>query len=196
MEVFGDYLGYLFRCTKSFIIDTHAGGSALWRAVEDDLQFVLSHPNGWEGAQQTKMRRAAVHGGLIPDTDAGKARIRFVTEGEASLHACVLNGLAKEMLTVRVLSNFLCYKLPTVTQTKGYSGNGFLVADAGGGTLDISSYAVRGTTPLVMEEIAPPDCSLWFTWHLTMYSHSFPGVFAGSVFVSRRARAFFEGRSI
>lgn len=117
VEVFGDYLGYLFRCTKSFIIDTHAGGSALWRAVEEDLQFVLSHPNGWEGAQQTKMRRAAVHGGLIPDTDAGKARIRFVTEGEASLHACVLNGLAKEMLTVRALSNSLCYKVPTVTKT-------------------------------------------------------------------------------
>ncbi|KAI0303781.1 hypothetical protein B0F90DRAFT_1708994 [Multifurca ochricompacta] len=158
VQVFGDYLGYLFKCTKSFIIDTHAGGSSLWRAVEEDLQFVLSHPNGWEGAQQTKMRRAAVYGGLVPDTDAGKARIRFVTEGEASLHACVLNGLAKEMLT-------------------GYSGNGFLVADAGGGTLDISSYAVRGTVPLVMEEIAPPDC-----------------VFAGSVFVSRRARAFFEDK--
>ncbi|KAI0264453.1 hypothetical protein BC834DRAFT_924658 [Gloeopeniophorella convolvens] len=156
VHVFGDFLGYLFRCTKNFIVDTHAGGAALWRAVEDDLQVVLSHPNGWEGAQQTKMRRAAVHGGLIPDSDAGKARIRFVTEGEASLHACVLNGLAKEMLT-------------------GHSGHGFCVADAGGGTLDISSYAVRGTAPLVMEEIAPPDC-----------------VFAGSVFVSRRARAFLE----
>lgn len=101
VQVFGDYLGYLFRCTKNFITDTHANGSSLWRAVEEDLQVVLSHPNGWEGAQQTKMRRAAVYGGLIPDTDAGKARIRFVTEGEASLHACVLNGLAKEMLTVR-----------------------------------------------------------------------------------------------
>ena len=39
------------------------------------------------------------------------------------------------------------------------SGHGFLVADAGGGTLDISSYAIRGTSPLVMEEIAPPDCA-------------------------------------
>ncbi|KAI0279701.1 hypothetical protein BGY98DRAFT_1089080 [Russula aff. rugulosa BPL654] len=141
VQVFGDYLGYLFRCAKNFIIDTHAGGAALWRAVEEDLQFVLSHPNGWEGAQQTKMRRAAVYGGLIPDTDAGKARIRFVTEGEASLHACVLNGLANEMLT-------------------GHPEHGFLVADAGGGTLDISSYAVRGTAPLVMEEIAPPDYKL------------------------------------
>ena len=100
VHVFGDFLGYLFRCTRSFIIDTHANGGAMWRAVENDLQFVLSHPNGWEGAQQTKMRRAAVYGGLIPDTDAGKARIRFVTEGEASLHACVLNGLANDVLSV------------------------------------------------------------------------------------------------
>lgn len=100
VEVFGDFLSYLFQCTKSFIMDTHANGQALWRAVEHDLQLVLSHPNGWEGAQQTKMRTAAIHGGLIPDTDEGRARIRFVTEGEASLHACVLNGLAEDVLAV------------------------------------------------------------------------------------------------
>lgn len=106
VEVFGDFLSYLFRCTKSFIIDTHANGQSLWWAVEHDLQLVLSHPNGWEGAQQTKMRRAAVNGGLIPDTDEGRARIRFVTEGEASLHACVLNGLAEDVLAVS--SSFIC----------------------------------------------------------------------------------------
>jgi hypothetical protein len=155
-DVFGDILAYLFLCTRNFITDTHANGPALWHAVEHDIQFVLSHPNGWEGAQQAKMRRSAINGGLILDTDAGKARIRFVTEGEASLHACVLNGLAAD-----VLSN--------------PSRHGFLIADAGGGTLDISSYAIRGTSPLVIEEIAPPDC-----------------IFAGSVFVSRRAREFLE----
>lgn len=156
VDVFGDFLAYLFRCTKSFIIDTHANGQTLWHHVESSIEFVLSHPNGWEGAQQTKMRRAAVYGGLIPDMDEGRARIRFVTEGEASLHACVQSGLAAD-----VLSN--------------PSRHGFLVADAGGGTLDISSYAVRGTNPLVIEEVAPPDC-----------------IFAGSVFVSRRAREFLE----
>ena len=41
-----------------------------------------------------------MYGGLIPDTDEGKSRIRFVTEGEASLHACVLNGLAADVLSV------------------------------------------------------------------------------------------------
>ena len=105
-DVFGDFLGYLFRCSRNFIIDTHANGRALWKAVERDLQFVLSHPNGWEGAQQTKMRQAAVYGGLIPDTDEGRARIRFVTEGEASLHACVLNGLANDVLSVGFSSGF------------------------------------------------------------------------------------------
>ena len=100
VEVFGDFLQYLFRCTRSFFIDTHANGQSLWHAVEHDIQLILSHPNGWEGAQQTKMRRAAVYGGLIPDTDEGRSRIRFVTEGEASLHACVLNGLAADVLSV------------------------------------------------------------------------------------------------
>lgn len=100
-DLFGDFLSYLFLCTRNFIIDTHANGASLWNAVHHDMQFVLSHPNGWEGAQQTKMRRAAIQGGLIPDTDEGKSRIRFVTEGEASLHACVLNGLAAEVLNVR-----------------------------------------------------------------------------------------------
>ncbi|KAJ3744472.1 hypothetical protein DFH05DRAFT_1617472 [Lentinula detonsa] len=156
VDVFGDFLSYLFLCTRNFIRDTHANGTSLWRAVEHDIQFVLSHPNGWEGAQQTKMRRAAVYGGLIPGTNEGKARIRFVTEGEASLHACVLNGLADDVLS-------------------GSPKSGFLVLDAGGGTLDISSYAIRAQAPLVIEEVAPPDC-----------------VFAGSVFVSRRARELFQ----
>lgn len=48
------------------------------------------------------MRRAAIYGGLIPESNEGKARIRFVTEGEASLHACVLNGLAADVLSVSV----------------------------------------------------------------------------------------------
>ncbi|KAJ7170801.1 hypothetical protein C8R43DRAFT_875680 [Mycena crocata] len=156
VDVFGDFLAYLFLCTRNFITDTHANGSMLWATVEHDIKFVLSHPNGWEGAQQSKLRRSAIHGGLIPNTSAGKARIFFVTEGEASLHACVLNGLAADVLS-------------------DPSKPGFLIADAGGGTWDISAYSITGQNPLLIEEIAPPDC-----------------IFAGSVFVSRRARKFLE----
>lgn len=157
VHIFGDFLSYLYNCTTSFIETTHANGPALLDSViPNHVEFVLAHPNGWEGAQQAKMRRAAVYGKLVSDTPEGRARIRFVTEGEASLHACVLSGLAADVLS-------------------SPSKHGFLIADAGGGTLDISSYAIKGTSPLVIEEIAPPDC-----------------VFAGSVFVSRRARDFFE----
>ena len=101
VQVFGDFLKYLLHCTRSFIIETHATGASVWKTVENDIQFILSHPNGWEGAQQSKMRKAAIYGGLVPNTDEGKARVRFVTEGEASLHACVLNGLIDDVLSVR-----------------------------------------------------------------------------------------------
>ena len=93
MEVFADFLRYLLECASSYVQDTHANGPDLWSSVQDQIDFVLSHPNGWEGTQQSEMRRAAVLAGLIPDTTAGHARLSFVTEGEASLHFSIQNGL-------------------------------------------------------------------------------------------------------
>jgi len=68
------------------------------------------------------------------------------------------------------------------------------VADAGGGTLDISSYAIKGVSPLLIEEIAPPDCasSFFISNSLLLHFHFILGLFSGSVFVSRRARKFLE----
>ena len=93
MEVFADFLGYLLECASSYIQDTHANGPDLWNSVKSHIDFVLSHPNGWEGAQQNEMRRAAVLAGLVPDNASGHSRISFVTEGETSLHFSVQNGL-------------------------------------------------------------------------------------------------------
>jgi hypothetical protein len=64
--------------------------------VQNKIDFVLSHPNGWEGTQQSETCRALVLADLIPDMTAGHARLLFVTEGEASLHFSILNGLALE----------------------------------------------------------------------------------------------------
>ena len=91
--VFADFLSYLLECASSYIQDTHASGPELWNSVKSDIDFVLSHPNGWEGAQQSEIRRAAVLAELIPDNESGHSRISFVTEGEASLHFSVENGL-------------------------------------------------------------------------------------------------------
>ena len=35
--------------------------------------------------------------------------------------------------------------------------HGFVVVDAGGATLDISSYVIKAVSPLLVEEIARPD---------------------------------------
>ena len=100
MEVFADFLRYLLQCASSFIRDTYANGPDLWKSVQDQIDFVLSHPNGWDGTQQSEMRRAAVLADLIPDTKAGHARLSFVTEGEASLHFSLHNGLPAEAMKV------------------------------------------------------------------------------------------------
>ena len=93
VEVFADFLGYLLECASSYIQDAHANGPELWSSVQSHIVFVLSHPNGWEGTQQNEMRRAAVLAGLVPDNASGHSRLSFVTEGEASLHFSVQNGL-------------------------------------------------------------------------------------------------------
>ena len=46
------------------------------------------------------MRTAAILGQLIPDTETGRSRIHYVSEGEASFHWCVESGLAREALKV------------------------------------------------------------------------------------------------
>jgi hypothetical protein len=37
-------------------------------------------------------------------------------------------------------------------------GGGVAIVDAGGGTVDISSYALSTNTSSIFEEIAPPQC--------------------------------------
>jgi len=141
VEVFADFLAYLLECAASFIQETHANGVRLWESVKDQLYFVLSHPNGWEGAQQAEMRKAALLAKLIPDTAAGHARLSFVTEGEASLHFAVHNGLP-----IGVMEN----------------GEGVVIVDAGGGTIDISSYSTGGReTKTKFEEVTAPQGNVY-----------------------------------
>lgn len=103
VDVFADFMAYMYACARKYIIETHAAGSGLWLSVEKDIEFILGHPNGWGGNQQAQMRKAAVQGGLVPDEEAGCARVHFVSEGEASLHFCVQSGRATESVKVSVI---------------------------------------------------------------------------------------------
>lgn len=89
---------YLFKCARTYIQDTNL--PECWESIKDDIDFVLTHPNGWEGAQQSQIRRAAVLAKLIPDTPSGHSRIQLLTEGEASLHFCIEKGLASDTTAV------------------------------------------------------------------------------------------------
>ncbi|KAF8058639.1 hypothetical protein FPV67DRAFT_511804 [Lyophyllum atratum] len=154
LDIFADFLNYLFTCARTYIQETHANGADLWASFEKQIEFVLTHPNGWEGAQQAQMRNAAVRAGMIPDTKRGRSRVHFVTEGEASLHFCIQSGLTTEAMK---------------------NGEGVLIIDAGGGTIDISGYGQASADKLSFQEIAPPQCH-----------------FQGSIFVTNHARTFLE----
>ncbi|KAG5644296.1 hypothetical protein DXG03_008714 [Asterophora parasitica] len=103
LNVFADFLNYLHECARTYIHETHANGADLWTSLENGIEFVLTHPNGWEGAQQATMRSAAVRAGLVPDTREGRSRVHFATEGEASLHFCIQIGLTIEAMKVSEL---------------------------------------------------------------------------------------------
>ncbi|EFI28249.1 hypothetical protein CC1G_14274 [Coprinopsis cinerea okayama7 len=154
VQVLSDFLRYLFKCAKSFIQDTHVNGRDLWNSLESTIHYVITHPNGWEGYQQSQIRDAAVQAGFIPDTTAGHDRVSFVTEGEASLHFAIDNGLSAIG-----------------------KGEGVIIVDAGGGTVDISAYNKTSAPQerATFEETSIPQCH-----------------FFGSVFVSIYARQFLE----
>jgi hypothetical protein len=119
IDVFADFLDYLFHCAKEYIVDSHACGDLMWGALESGIEFILTHPNGWEGSQQTMMRRAAIRAGLVPDTDEGQARIHFVTEGEASFNYCATAPASIDALQVRttLLSRHDIFLTSTIGRT-------------------------------------------------------------------------------
>ena len=88
------------------------------------------------------MRKALVLAKLIPDTTAGHSRLSFVTEGEASLYYAV------HSLPMGVMDD----------------GEGVVIVDAGGSTIDISSYSKNiGEAKHRFEEVAAPQCNFLFS---------------------------------
>jgi len=106
-----------------------------WTLIENSIEFVFSHPNGWGGLQQQKYREAIQDAGLIPGPE-GQSRVHMITEGEASLHFCV--------------SSVPQDSTDTIPQA-------IIIIDAGGGTIDLSVYSVS-FDPIACEEIAPAEC--------------------------------------
>ncbi|KAM6492029.1 hypothetical protein JOM56_011753, partial [Amanita muscaria] len=171
VQVFADFLRYLFKSAKEYIIEAESNldPTFSWTSVERNTHFVLTHPNGWGEEQQSQMHEAAVAAGLVNMSATGE-RITFLTEGEANLHFCL-------------------EKNPNLQQER----SGLLVVDCGGGTIDLSAYS---WTEEGFREIASPGCLLQGSIFVTSRARDyFKGRFKDSEFgsdddVEAMAKAF------
>ncbi|KAI6044886.1 hypothetical protein EDC04DRAFT_2889550 [Pisolithus marmoratus] len=170
VEVLGDFMRYLFNCAKAYIKEVHASGSIMWASLEDRIEFILTHPNGWEGPQQQQIHKAAELAGLVPVGEEGQSRVHLLTEGEASLHFCVTNILTSEAFSAMPIA--CANELEEDDGGSPPERQGVIIIDAGGGTIDLSAYSMK-LSPTSFREIAPAECRL-----------------QGSVFVTYRAHAF------
>ena len=100
IDIFSDFMRYLFDSTKALFISSDKNGEHRWNSVSRNIELVLTHPNGWGGPQQSQLRTAAVRAKIVPNTSEGHARVHFVTEGEASFNFCATHTQAGENLKV------------------------------------------------------------------------------------------------
>ena len=172
VDVLTDFIKYLFDCAKTYIQEHHL--ALTWSTIEQSIEYIFTHPNGWEGVQQQLYRRAIASAGLIPNTTEGQSRVHMLTEGEASLHFCVPN-LLNSGTTIQA------------------GPQGVVIIDAGGATIDLSMFLMT-SAPISGEEIAPAECMQLSPTAESLLSHLYPflGRLQGSVFVTRRAKALLE----
>jgi hypothetical protein len=150
VQVLADFMRYLFQCVRTYIQESHLN---LWGSVENSIEFVFTHSNGWEGLQQQQIRRAAELAGLIPSKEE-QSHVHLLTEGEASLHFCITNVITSDAFSSPIaVSNF-----PVEEEVQSGS-QGVVIIDAGAGTIDLSAYSMQ-LSPPSFEEIAPAECRL------------------------------------
>ena len=100
IDVFADFMRYLFDSTKALFKASEPNGELRWDSVSNNIELVLTHPNGWGGPQQAQLRTAAIRAGIVPDTPIGRSSVHFVTEGEASFNFCATHTQAGKNLKV------------------------------------------------------------------------------------------------
>jgi hypothetical protein len=69
-----------------------------------------------------------------------------------------------------------------------------MIIDAGGGTVDISTYTFTSAAPIKVKEIAIPDCMCPHFWDVQFNFAIVLGVFEGSVIVRQRAENHIRGK--
>ena len=105
VDLFADFIRYLFDSTVAHIKEAEPTGDLLWTNFGPTVELVLAHPNGWEGQQQGVMRKAVIQAGIFNEEEA-RSRVSFVTEGEASFNYCATHTKSGESLEVNDFRRF------------------------------------------------------------------------------------------
>ena len=100
IDVYADFMGYLFDSAKELFKASEPNGEIRWKSISNSVELVLTHPNGWGGPQQAKMRNAAVKAGIVSNTRVGYNSVHFVSEGEASFNFCAAQSYAGKNMKV------------------------------------------------------------------------------------------------
>lgn len=136
-KIYADLLGYLFDHAREFFKNNTVDGARIWARLGERCVIILATPNGWDTTQQAFLSSATVMGGLLPD-NFPEYRLRFVTEGEASVHYALEYSQSGTWLRKGVI---------------------FAVTDAGGSTVDSTLYECKETQPkMVLEEVCASEC--------------------------------------
>ncbi|KAF9510510.1 hypothetical protein BS47DRAFT_64108 [Hydnum rufescens UP504] len=137
-QIYSDFIQYLLKHTRHFFETRVVEGESVWNNHINSADIVITYPNGWGIHEQDVLRKAAISAGC-PDPTKTTAHIHFLTEAEASVHFC--------MLQADIGSDWL------------KPGVQFAVCDAGGSTIDITTYEVTRTNPsLLLEEKRASAC--------------------------------------
>lgn len=97
-------MGYLLKHTRQFFQERVLDGTSVWKNYFPSADVIITHPNGWGLREQAFLRKAAIAAGF-PNPEKSSARIRFVTEAEASVQFCMSKAdLGSDWLQVRLVS--------------------------------------------------------------------------------------------
>ncbi|KAJ7186851.1 hypothetical protein C8R46DRAFT_280810 [Mycena filopes] len=137
-QIFSDHLRYIKDQVKAYITSTYGSGGDIWDILSPTMYVILTTPNGFEGAQQNRMRQAAIKAGLV-DEEGGR-RVKFVTEAEAAVLYATDSGSVNDWLV---------------------EDSHLILCDCGGGTIDITGYKINSVKPtLKLEESSASRCYL------------------------------------
>jgi len=107
VDLLGEFMRYLFECSRTHIRRAQPDGAEVWEATEHKIEFVLTCPDHWTSDQKARLLEAALLAKFVPDTVEGRSRIHLVTDNDARLAFCLQTEWSAAVLEVCTCAPFL-----------------------------------------------------------------------------------------